>query len=835
VQTSTPDGETWRDPDRPAHERVGALLAAMSAPDKIALALSDFAALAHLGLPPLVYTDSGNGVREAPGVTAFPVALALAATFDVDLAEAYGAAIGREARAAGRNVLLGPSVDIVRTPLGGRAAESFGEDPCLAGALVARAVRGVQRAHVVAMPKHFVANNQEYLRTGSGSVTDRGPAIDVVVSDRALREIYLPPVRRALLDGGALSVMGSYNRVGGTYVCQSPRLLSILKDEWEWPGFVAPDFMFAVRDDLEAALAGLDIAALDGAGGRTADDFTSGRIPADRLEDIARRILYGMFAGGLFDHPLPARPDPEPSTPEHVDLARRVAADATVLLVNRDGILPLSPDLGSLALAGTAGEDALYVISGSGSVVVSRDRVRTALAGLRARAGDGVTVAFAQGSSGDTRLPLLSGEVLSPATGAGPGLHAEYWTGVRPAPDAPSAYATVEAAVDVRGTPEKLTNPWCARWTGTLTPRAGGPHRFSLTFAGSAELHVDGKPVAVGYREAECLAGGHEVPMQAVVDLEAGRPVDIRVEYGTGPAIDLSTWHPVDQFGETRPRAMEPGIQLGWQEPDARLAAAAALAADSDVSVVIVGAASGEGMDRASLALPGDQDALVAAVAAANPRTVVVLNTPGPVLMPWLDDVAAVVQVWYPGEQFGEALAAVLFGDVDPGGRLPVTFPATPRQGPARRPEQYPGVDGVVHYDEETLVGYRFFDVHDQSPLFAFGHGLSYGTYRYDDLSVSADSGTVTVAVTVTNTGPRAGTEVVQVYVAAPAGPTPALKGFGKVGLSPGESAPVLVHIGVDDLRGYDPTDGWTLVPGRYDVAVGASSRDIRLRGSIGL
>ena len=796
--------QTWRDTDRPAADRVASLLAAMTVDDKIALALSDFTALKDFGVPPLVYTDSGNGIRGAKGTTTLPVGLALAATFDVDLAEAYGSVLAREARSAGYNVVLGPAIDIVRTPLDGRAAEAVGEDPFLAGTIAASVVRGIQRHHVVAMPKHFVGNNQEYMRTGWGPSAQRGPAIDVAVDDRTLREIYLPPARRALLDGGALSVMGSYNRINGEYVCQHEGLLSLLKDEWSWPGFVVPDFIFAVRDDVAAARAGLDIGALDGPGRRTAEDFTSGRIPAERLDDTAARILYGIFAGGLFDHPLPAEPEPVPSSSEHVRLAHRVATDATVLLVNRNEMLPLSPRIRSVAVAGPAGENALYMIGGSGSVELTRERTVTPLAGLRERAGEGVAVRFAEGSPGDARLPRMPIDV-----------RAEYWNGMDRSGE-PVATAA-EAGIDVPGTPAGLTEAWAARWTGTFTPTTTGVHRFSLFFAGVAELHVDGARVAAGFREAACFLAGPELPMQAAVSLEAGRPVEIRLEYHTGPSIAIPHRLAVNQFGEPQEYGVHPLVQLGWQPPDSRIADAARLAADSDVAVVVVGVAAGEGMDRESLALPGDQDALVAAVAAANPRTVVVLNTPGPVLMPWLDDVSAVLQVWYPGEQFGTALAAILLGDADPGGRLPVTFAAGPEQGPTASPERYPGVDGVVRYDEGPLVGYRFFDAHDQQPLFPFGHGLSYGRYAYDNLRAATGADGVTVSVDVTNLGDRAGTETVQVYV-SPGGSAPrALAGFTKVRLAPGQTAPVRVDLPAADL----PT-------GAVGILVGASSRDIR-------
>ena len=250
-----------------------------------------------------------------------------------------------------------------------------------------------------------------------------------------------------------------------------------------------------------------------------------------------------------------------------------------------------------------------------------------------------------------------------------------------------------------------------------LTPAQDGHHRFSLAVAGKSSLYLDGALVAEGAREAIRFIDGPSYALQAVVHLVAGQPVTIRVEYETGPALV------VEEFG------LRPEVRLGWQPPDSLIDDAAALAARCDAAVVIVNQASGEGMDRQSLALPGDQDRLITEVARNNPRTVVVLNTPGPVLMPWLDEVAAVLQVWYPGEQFGTALASVLFGDEDPGGRLPVTFPAHAGQGPVQAVEQYPGIGGVATYTEDILVGYRFFAANNQQPLFPFGHGLSFARF----------------------------------------------------------------------------------------------------------
>jgi beta-glucosidase len=352
-----------------------------------------------------------------------------------------------------------------------------------------------------------------------------------------------------------------------------------------------------------------------------------------------------------------------------------------------------------------------------------------------------------------------------------------------------------------------------------------GPHRFTVLAAGITRLEIDGRLVAAGEREFGQVFDGPPLPVEGTADLRAGHPVAIRLDYSSATA-----W-PVMDLG-----LGGGNVRLGWQPPDDCIQEAARLAADRDVAVVVASTAVGEGMDRASLGLPGDQDRLIAAVAEANPRTVVVLNTGGPVLMPWLDQVGAVVQAWLPGQQFGQALAAVLFGDADPGGRLPVTFPADPGQGPITGPERWPGTDGDARYDEGVLVGYRWYDEHGQEPLFPFGHGLSYGAYEYGQPKVERDevTGAVTVMVQVTNIGRRPGAEVVQLYVAAPpaAGqPTRQLKGFAKVRLDPGATAEVTLRLDPDDLAAYDEASGeWVVHPGRYELLVGRSSRDIRGR-----
>jgi beta-glucosidase len=805
-------------------DRTAGIVEKMSVADKIALACHDFAAVAHLGLPALSFTDGGNGVRVADDATAFPACVSLAASFDEQLAYRFGSAVGQEARCAGHNVLLGPALDIARTPLAGRQAEAFGEDPYLTGALGAAYVRGAQR-NVVAMVKHFVVNNFETGRTGSGwPVPDRGPAVDVHVSRRALEEIYFPPFQRALIGAGAGSVMGSYNQVNGCYACQSPELLSTLKDRWGWGGFVAPDFMFAVRDPVAAARAGLDLPGLDDAEGRTPEDFSSGRVGPDRLDDIVTRIVGTMVTHGLLGRPAAV---PGPPAAESLELAAEAAVAGSVLLVDRAGALPLGEDVRSLAVIGPAGLDAIYVMGGSPTVKLHPDRVVTPLSGIRQRAGSGAGVQHAQGSWGDVPLPAIPAALLStppvPGTPVGPGVLAEYADG--PTGTSGKHVTRIEPAFDMTEPPAGFGPQWRATWTTVLTAEQDGDHRLSLAVAGRGSLYLDGALVAEGAREAISFIDGPSYALQAVVPLVAGQPLTIRVEYETGPAIIA------EEFG------LQPEIRLGWQPPDSLIDDAAALAAQCDAAVVLVNQASGEGMDRQSLALPGDQDRLVTQVAQHNPRTVVVLNTPGPVLMPWLDQVAAVLQVWYPGEQFGTALARVLFGDDDPGGRLPVTFPAHAGQGPVQAAGQYPGTGGVATYTEDILVGYRFFAANDQQPLFPFGHGLSFARFGYENLSVSRPGpGEIQVSFGLVNTSPRPGHEVAQLYLRCPeaaAEPPLQLKAFRRVHLRPGERRDVTFTLTPADLAAWDDPAGWTVHPGRYEVLVGASSADVRLSASV--
>ncbi|MGC3994027.1 MAG: glycoside hydrolase family 3 C-terminal domain-containing protein [Propionicimonas sp.] len=787
-------GRTWHDPALPLEERVDALVADLTAEERARIALGEFDSLVARGVPAPEYVDSGTGLRGVSGATAFPAGIALAATFDPELAEAYGAAVGEEARSAGFTVVLGPTLDLARDPRGGRIPEALGEDPYLSGLIGAAHVRGLQGRRVIAQLKHFVAYNSEERRTGYGLGAERGDAVDVEVSEATLHDTYLRPFEAAV-EAGAWSMMGSYNRINGVYACESADILSIPRRDWGWRGFSCPDFLFAVRDDEAALAAGLDLPALGGAAGRTAEMVE--RHPAEAADAVAN-LVRALIGVGLVEDPVGAAS--VPLAPGHGDLAERVAIAASVLLRNEGQALPFGTEVRSVAVIGPSGTDALYVTGGSAAVDLEPGRVVTPLDGLRAAAGDRTVVA-AQGSWGDVPLPTVPAAVLQLPDGSGAGVLVESADGAVRVAD------NVDHAVPVGTTPSS----WPSRWRTRLVPRATGRHRLSLDLGGRASVRVDGRTVMVGAREASPFLHGPHLPLQAVVDLVVGRPVELEIDYEPGPAIFIP------------PMGIAPVLRLGWREPDGLIDEAAAVAADCDAAVVIVNQASGEGMDRDSLALPGDQDDLVRRVAAANPRTIVVLNTPGAVELPWLDEVAAVLQVWYPGERFGAALGAMLFGEAEPGGRLPLTFPHDRADLPGgdHGPEV---VVTTLDYDADGGIGYRAPGVRERGCEFGFGHGLGYAATSCEVTGCRQVDGRLRVALAVTNPDARDTVHVAQAY-AAVAGAVPELVAVVRVPVAAGSTASAEFELGAGAFARWDPTAGRRVpVDGQHQVLLGSGS-----------
>ena len=764
------------------------------------------AGVPRLGLGDLKVTDGPTGARgdltTGARAVCFPVGSAIGATWDVQLVTEIATVLAEEAHSKGAQVLLGPTVNIHRHPLAGRNFECYSEDPELTARLATAFIRALQAGGVGASLKHFVCNDSEFERHTISSEVD----------ERTLREVYLRPFEAAVAGADPWTIMASYNKINGTYATENRRLqVDVLKDEWGWPGVVVSDW-YATHDTIRSGNGGLDLQMPGPAaqfGTALADAVRAGEVPEAELEDKARRILRLYARTGKLDTPE-EQPETSIDTPERRALARRAAASSAVLLAN-DGILPLAPAPATVAVIGpnvTPGR-----IQGGGSSEVTAHYQVSPLAGLRDRLGH---VVYERGVG----LGLFEAPI-------DPGLledgeyREELFTSADLSGEPFRTQTVPEAALSFFGVsiPDLGRGTFSARWSTRFTPDQGGEWDFSVAAAGACRVLVDGEVVLedtdIGPKMAIWVRDLAE--RRAGVVLEAGRTVDLVVELLVPE------------------RGILPHLRFGAQPPDAdaEVERAIAAAAAADVAVVVVGTSSDfetEGEDRTSFSLPGRQDDLVARVAAANPDTVVVVNAGSPIPMPWIDAVRAVLWVWYPGQEFGNALADVLLGDTDPGGRLPTTFPKRIEDTPAYT--NYPGEFGRVHYGEGVFVGYRWYDARGIEPLFPFGHGLSYAEFEIGDVRAAVtDDGAVDVTVPVTNVSDRQGNEVVQVYVEAPAGPVGRprqLAGFAKVSLEPGASTEVSVRVEARALAHWDPTvSQWRVVDGPHTLWVGRSSRDL--------
>lgn len=682
------DSPLYTNPAQPVDKRVDDLLGRMTLEEKLSLihANSKFStpAIPRLAIPPRWLSDGPHGVREDIGpdnfkpqnrtndfATAMPSGIAFASTWNPEVARQVGEAIGQEARARGKDIMLGPGVNILRSPLCGRNFEYMGEDPYLAGRMAVAYIKGQQAQNVASCIKHFAANNQEFQRM----------SINVEMNDRTLREIYLPAFEAAVKEGKVWTVMGAYNKFRGQFASHNDYLLNkILKGEWNFQGLVVSDWA-ATHDTKEAALNGLDLEmGTDKPYNKFfladayRDGLMDGTYPMAGLDDKVRRNLRVMFATGVFDK----RPPGTLNTPAHQMVARRAAEEGTVLLKNDTGILPLDAEkVKSIAIIGENG------------------------------------------------IRLHS--------------HAEDSSGIK---------------------------------------------AFYETCPVEGILRKVGPTVNVTYSAGYGKKMGNDVIGRAV---EAAKQADVVIIMG----------------GLSR----EPGFDC-------------------------------EGRDRKNLKLPYQQDELIRRVADANPKTIVVLFGTIVEMEDWISKVPAVLQTWFPGMEGGNALANILFGDVNPSGKIPCTFPKVLADSPAHKMGAYPGKEGTVTYDEGLLVGYRWFDTKQVDPQFPFGHGLSYTTFKYSDLKLVEGNGgqgpVVTAEFVVENTGNRDGAEVTQLYI-HPDNPSlerpfQELKGFKKVFLKSGEKMTVSIPLDLGAFSYYDPSKGaWIAEEGAFTIRVGASSREIAL------
>jgi beta-glucosidase len=814
----------YKNPAADVEARINDLLPRLTLEEKILMVHGDentgmdTTAIARLGIPRLSMTDGPHGVRWGQA-TAFPPGVSLGATWNEALLERVGAAIGRETLAKGRNIILGPCINIHRQPFGGRNFESYSEDPFLAGRLAVGYVKGVQGQHCVATPKHYAVNNQEFERM----------TISAEISERAMREIYLPHFRMAVQEADAWSVMCSYNRINGTYACENPHLqIDILKKEWGFRGFVMSDWG-AVHSTAPTAMSGMDVEMPHGQylGADLLKAVKDGAVPEKQIDAMVRNVLRVMFVSGIFDGQAVAATDWLDS-PFHRAVALDAARESITLLKNDNNVLPFKRNkIKTVAVIGPGA--AVPHLGGGGSSQVTPTHAVTPLEGIAMQAGPDVEVRYTLGCETNVDAPFaaIPVEYLAPSDAAygATGLLAEYYEGefasgpgiVRVEPGVNRNWgATGDEAPGLR------RDNFSVRWTGALTPPESGKYKLVLLANdGSATLYVDGKTRAVVY-----ALNGVYMYKDPVITLEAGRAHDIKVEFkGTG----------------TRASA-----KLGWlRRGENPLDQAAQLAASSDAAVVIVSldrSIEGEGNDRETLSLPGLQDELIKAVVAAQPNTAVVLANGTPVLMDkWLDATPALVEAWYPGQEGGRAIAEVLFGDVNPSGHMPVSFPVSWEKSAAY--PNYPGADGKVAYDEDILVGYRWHDTRGVAPLFPFGHGLSFTTFAYSNLKINVENAKAAApkavaTVDVKNTGSVAGKAVAQLYVkddkASVLRPEQELKGFNKILLQPGETQTVSFTLDAQAFSYFDEKSmKWVAEPGRFEIRVGNSSRDIQLKGEV--
>jgi beta-glucosidase len=817
----------WVHSRAPVAQRVRQLMAVMTLDDKLAMVdgvgfssgtagyVGHIAANPGLCIPGLNLEDGPQGVADSvPGVTQLPAPAALAAAWDPALARAYGTVVGSEERGKGADVNLGPTVNIVRDPRWGRAFESYGEDPYLAGQTAVGFIGGVQRQGVMSQVKHLAVYNQE---------TNRNTAADdAVVSQRAIQEIYLPQFEAAATQARAASVMCSYSSVNGQFACENKYLLTnVLRQQWHYPGFVTSDWG-ATHSTVPSALNGLDMQMPGGSGFGTdyygaplKQAVQSGQVPVAALDAMVSPILTEMFRFGLFDRAPSGSLTATVTTPAHAQTGRDAAEAGTVLLKDDGGVLPLRPGRdSSVAVIGSDGGK-WAMTSGGGSAGVIAPYVVTPEQGIGKRgAASGVTVSYAQGD-----VPVSGALDTVPASAFPKGLTADYFNNTTQS-GPPVATGTVPGiALSWGGKPPApgvSASGWSAKFTGTINLPAAGTYDLSLSFTGTAAVSIGGKQVFASQQQFNGTA-------RASVELPAGS-ASIEVDYA-----------------DTIPVGTD-GITLGWAPPQtpSLLDQAVAAAKKASVAVVFAGNFETEGADLPTIDLPASENQLISAVAAANPDTVVVLNTGSAVTMPWLSQVKGVMEAWYPGQDDGDEIAAVLFGDVNPSGKLPVTFPRNLAQVPASTPAQWPGVNGTVQYSEGLLVGYRWYSTKHITPLFPFGAGLSYTRFAFSRLAVRpGPAGGFVVSADVTNTGARSGAEVAQLYVGdpAPAGePAEQLKGFQRVALRPGQTRTVSFTLGRAAFAWWDQQAGrWTVSPGRYALMVGDSSASLPLIAHVNL
>jgi beta-glucosidase len=767
----------------------------------------------QFGWPRLKMADGPMGVRNFGPSTAYPAGIALAATWDAEMAKQIGTGLGRDARAKGVNFLLGPGVNIYRAPMNGRNFEYFGEDPFLGARIAVGYVEGVQSQGVVATIKHYLGNNSEFDRHKINSQID----------ERTLREIYLPIFEAAVKEAKVGAIMDSYNLVNGQHMTQNGILnTDVAKTDWGFRGIVMSDWS-ATYDGVAAANGGLDLEMPSGEFMNRASllpAIQSGKVSVATIDDKVRRIVRTAIEFGFLD-----RPQIDLGVPRYNEADRAVALqgaeESIVLLKNEGNLLPLNPTrVKTIAVLGPNAYPAVPV--GGGSAAVDPFNSVSYLEGISNFLGSRANVLFDSGIV-STEDIMDRTQFTVDAAGKEPGLRGEYFN------------STDFSGTPVIRTDRRLSFQWTGeslqgmvskgpsiRWTGYFTPAKTGSYYWLVNFAGrdSAKLYLDDKLVH------ESVPSDGRGPACVALPMSAGRKYAIRLEFVIGPVWNQQL------------------VGLGVIAADDIVTPEAKkMAASADAVVVCVGFNRGsesEGFDR-SFELGLGQDALVQAISAANPKTIVVLTAGGSAdVTKWIDRVPALLHGWYSGQEAGRALPKILFGEVNPSGRLPISFERAWTDNPAHDSYNPNAPKNTVVYKEGVFVGYRGYERNGVKPLFPFGHGLSYTTFAFQNLKLAPAAPkcgeNVTASFDLTNTGSRAGTAVAELYLGNPTAsvPRPAkeLKGFSRVALQPGETRHVTLTLDPRAMSFFDATShAWKQEPGKFTVFIGHSSAEIDLQG----
>ena len=761
-----------------------------------------------------MFAGVGNSLNN---VTTFPAPVVAAASWNTSLEYAYGQALAQEHMAKGRNVVLSPTINILRSPLWARAAETFSEDPWLTSRMAVAGVLGVQSQGALACPKHFAAYNQDTNRFG---LDPEWKTVDVEVDERVLHELYLPAFKATVQEADAASVMCSYNMLNGYFTCENDWLLNTtLRQDWGFEGFVVADWYFSTRSTVGAVMAGLDISMPGGSleesygfpayyGDLLIEAVDNGTIPMSRVDDMVARLWRYMFKLGMVDNPVNGTAESVARTQAHLDLAQQMTEEGAVLLKNDNGTLPLSKaKYSKIAVFGIDGTNQSQVSENHGGFVIDSTMVVESPFDALLRRGqqEGIEVVYSEAYPGTGQFPTIPASMFADG-----GLNVSYyttsdWTG-------PINQTAFVPNITAATFPTELWQSWPQVFSsfheGIFVANTSGTYHFSLTGQGDAILSLDGTVVA---NMSKANFGN---TVQGIATLSAGQRVSLRLDYSMGYSLSTGA------YGITL------GVDVGDLQRDHE---ADSLAEQADLSIIFASDRLSEGADsNLGLSLPGDQDSIIARLASKSKKTLVVLNTNSAVLMPWLSEVNAVLEAWYGGQQIGLAIERLLFGDISPSGKLPLTFPKT-----LNDTIQITS-DLVVPYDEGLLVGYKWFDHYGIEPVFAFGHGLSYTTFDLEGLRCEITGSVVCCTTLLSNTGEVAAAQVVQLYVTYPeaaAEPPKLLKAFEKVYLEPLQSVDVQLEVSLENLRVW--LEGWRLVEGTYSFLAGFSAVDMKVQTEV--